>query len=205
MPDPDKKEWYEELGFKSAKEYHDAQNAKIDKLTKSNEALQADLDKKATEDAEKVAADKKAAEELAKKEEPKEVTEDDYKIKATTLYASLSDEERQSAEGVIAKLPKDIQAVAQTSFEAKYMILSEMYPNAQESADDGSVFGALKKEAAKVSATDLIKKAMAELKGTARGNPESFGSGFVQKKGKTPDGEGTEAPLFNVMGGLYVG
>jgi hypothetical protein len=175
---------------------------------KTTETIQEGL-KKVTEEKPAEKKEEKSEEKPVKKEEPVEdkdqpLNEDQYKIKATTLYAGLSDEQRAAAEATIKKLPEEVRAVAQTSFEAKYMILSEMYPDAQEAADDGSIFGSLKKEAKKKSPSDVIREAMAVLRG-GQGNPERKGSGFVPAKEGAPGDVSKEAPTFDIMGGLYKG
>jgi len=106
MPKPDgTKEPWEELGFESFSAYTVAQDAKFATLTQTTEALQADLAKKAEKPVEKTAEEIEAERVAAEKKEKERkenapVTEDQYKVKATTLYASLSDEQRKEAEAV---------------------------------------------------------------------------------------------------------
>jgi len=205
MPEPDKKEPWEELGFESFAKYVEAQDEKTKALAEKIEAQQAEIDKKAEKPVEKTQdeldAEKKAKEEEAEKN--KKLTEDDYKIKATTLYASLSDKQREEAEATIGKLPEDVQAVAKTSFEAKYQILADLYPALNEDADDGTIFGDLKSQKKKVSTSELIRSAMDALKGKG-GNPERRGSGFVPNK--DADGNDIEESTSahpDIMSGLY--
>lgn len=206
MPgDTDKKQPWEELGFESFAAYNEDVTKRIDSLTESTKILTESVkeQKESTKAAEKKADEKKEEKEV---EEEKDTTEDQWKVKATTLYASLSDDQRKEAEGVIAKLPDDVQAVAKTSFEAKYMILQDMYPDAGDGADDGSVFGALKSKVPSKSPSELIREAMAKLRGVTPGAPSKDGSGFRPganlDKGKSAE---SDAKPFDMMAGLYKG
>lgn len=197
MPeDKDKKQPWEEAGFKTFTEYTEAQEKKVADAQKERDDLKAKL-----EEAEKKATEKPKVEE--EKKEEKVVTDDQFKIKAATLYASLDEAQRENAELVISNLPEEIQAVAKDSFEAKYMILKDIYPDqAGADDDDGSIFGSLKKKAPKKNIADVVGEAMKALRGgTVR--PERNGSGFVPGK-KTTDSK-TEQKPFDVMNGLYTG